>query len=543
MASPMNRRTWIKSSAGYVAASGLLGGCAPGEEGRRKEQPDETGLNVYFGDIHNHNSVGYARGTMERAYEIAAGHLDFFAFTPHSHWPDVPIMEQDKHMKWLDGFEVTRRRWPDVIAANKSCNEPGAFVVFHAYEWHSSEFGDYVILFPGDDEKLTHFDKLEELQEFAFEKGALLIPHHPAYRQGRRGANPKFWDPRVTQLLEIFSEHGNAECDEGPGDYIRHSMGGRWSANTLQAILKEGHRVGVLASTDDHLGCPGAYGEGLAAVLAPELTREAVFDALKKRRCYGVTGDRIAIDFRLNGHLMGEETAWREDRSVYAAVSGWDRLDRVELLRNNRVVHRDFPMDKEVPAGVWDRPLLLRVELGWGPWGSLDMARVCDWEMDIGIKGGKIIGFQPCFQAGPLEEERRNRVRAIGDNTLRLSSYTSRRQAFEERPTNAVVLKLTAGPEAMLEIDLKKPSAQVVRRKLAGLLEAGDVIFTGPFPDESILVHRLVPETLYESSFTLTDRSGGETTDWYYLRVVQANGQMAWSSPIWVERKGVAPKG
>jgi len=34
---------------------------------------------------------------------------------------------------------------------------------------------------------------------------------------------------------------------------------------------------------------------------AGELTREGVFEALRARRTFAVTGDRIALDFRING--------------------------------------------------------------------------------------------------------------------------------------------------------------------------------------------------------------------------------------------------
>ena len=43
---------------------------------------------LLWGDLHNHNSVGlfhYSKGSLERTIEIARSHLDFFAFTGHSH--------------------------------------------------------------------------------------------------------------------------------------------------------------------------------------------------------------------------------------------------------------------------------------------------------------------------------------------------------------------------------------------------------------------------------------------------------------------------
>ena len=76
----------------------------------------------------------------------------------------------------------------------------------------------------------------------------------------------------MSPVLEIFSEHGLAEHDRGPQDYIRHSNGGRWTRNTMRSALKRGFRVGVIASSDDHAGYPGAYGEGMVGIYAKELT-------------------------------------------------------------------------------------------------------------------------------------------------------------------------------------------------------------------------------------------------------------------------------
>ena len=77
------------------------------------------------------------------------------------------------------------------------------------------------------------------------------------------------------------------------------------------------------------------------------------------------------MDFRLNGHVMGQELAYVKKREVAVIVTGWDQVDRVELLKNNRVIHRDFPMDRVPYRSSWDRPVLVRVEYGWGPWAAL----------------------------------------------------------------------------------------------------------------------------------------------------------------------------
>jgi hypothetical protein len=38
----------------------------------------------------------------------------------------------------------------------------------------------------------------------------------------------------------------------------------------------------------------------------------------------------------------------------------------------------------------------------------------------------------------------------------------------------------------------------------------------------------------YDTSFEVDDTGTSTPPDWYYVRVIQANGQHAWSSPIWV---------
>jgi len=40
-----------------------------------------------------------------------------------------------------------------------------------------------------------------------------------------------------------------------------------------------------------------------------------------------------------------------------------------------------------------------------------------------------------------------------------------------------------------------------------------------------------------QAQFEFTDDDFGPGTSWYYLRAIQMNGEMAWSSPIWISKK------
>ena len=72
---------------------------------------DNSRAQLFWGDLHNHNAVGYAKGSLERSIDLAKEHLDFFAFTGHASWHDMPKMPGDRHMKWVNGFEVHSNHW------------------------------------------------------------------------------------------------------------------------------------------------------------------------------------------------------------------------------------------------------------------------------------------------------------------------------------------------------------------------------------------------------------------------------------------------
>ena len=140
---------------------------------------------LYWGDLHNHNAVGYAKGSLARSIGIAREHLDFFAFTGHASWHDMPLMPKNRHMHWVNGFKVHSEHWPKTrkMLTDATDNE---FLAFLGYEWHSSRFGDHCLIFPEDQEDLFLPDDVEALLDFAEAKRALAIPHHVAYKEGWR---------------------------------------------------------------------------------------------------------------------------------------------------------------------------------------------------------------------------------------------------------------------------------------------------------------------------------------------------------------------
>ena len=488
---------------------------------------------ILYGDIHNHNAHGYGVGSIERSLEVARSHLDFFSFTGHSSWHDMPAMEGGRERHWIEGFRRLKDTWPQVQQVIAAGNRDGEFCAFLGFEWHSSQWGDQCVVFPRDHRPIFYSSEVPKLRRFCAEEGALMIPHHLAYPKGRRGVNWDCFDESCTPVVEIYSEHGNSEDDRGPYPFFTHSMGGRETANTARAALEAGLRFGFVGSSDDHAGFPGAYGEGLMAALVTDFTREGIFEAIRARRTYALTGDRIELEFEVEGAPMGASIECGAHAEVAFEVRGRDELDVVEVIQDGRVVHRAFSDDALASERAFAQPVQLRLEWGWGPWGALALDRICDWAMTVEVKGGRIARFFPCLQSMPFDEQRRHRFERNGEAGIAICSYTGRKNAYRENPNQSVVLEIEGGPDAVLELALTEPVVQRSEIRLGELARGSQNLFTGPFPKEGYQWHRLVPRAAssLEGHCTLEIPAGRTHA---YLRARQKNGHMAWASPVFV---------
>ena len=184
----------------------------------------------------------------------------------------------------------------------------------------------------------------DELWEILKGREALTIPHHTKFGNV---TNWDYYNHTHQRLVEICSSWGISET------------GGPYS---VQRALAMGHRIGFIGGTDSHHGLAnqGSFfvddGNGLACVMARELTRDAIWEALHERRCYATTGDRILLDFTLNDAPMGTDLAVDlaefGPRHFAMRVAGTYRIDSIELLCNNEVVYTTHPQS-DVWEGEW----------------------------------------------------------------------------------------------------------------------------------------------------------------------------------------------
>jgi hypothetical protein len=120
---------------------------------------------------------------------------------------------------------------------------------------------------------------------------------------------------------------------------------------TLQRFLSMGGRTGFVGVTDTHKGEPATR----TAVLARELTRAAIFEALRHRRNYAVSHAPIGLNVQVNGHFMGEAIAIDGAPRIAVDIQGTDRIEEVVIIRDGAVLHSIHPGAPKVKFEYVDR--------------------------------------------------------------------------------------------------------------------------------------------------------------------------------------------
>ena len=84
----------------------------------------------------------------------------------------------------------------------------------------------------------------------------------------------------------------------------------------------------------------GKYKNGLVAVYTKELTREAIFNAIKNRRCYATTNARILGYFNINGNISGSEIDHNGNKPLKIKVEffGTGDIEFVEIVKNGKII-------------------------------------------------------------------------------------------------------------------------------------------------------------------------------------------------------------
>jgi len=306
------------------------------EEDRQQIMHQGRKFHIYYGDLHAHSTLSTCANHLDSppddqySYSRDNANNDFCAVTDHG--------------MHLDNYDFHRLK--KLANAN---NQPGHFVAFMAQEYSSCRYyhegyGHKNIIYLEDNPQF-YFNPLKssilpqpyacpspaEMWAALRGKKAITIPHQLADAGVGAYTDWSYMNKELQPVAEILQGRGNYEYLGCPREARLFKKG-----HSLQDAWNMGHVIGVIASPDHG----GSWGR--AAVIAEDLTRESIFNALKKRRCYGTTMAHIYLDFRINDHMMGEEITIDSATSPrqIKVVSDFEALQTLVLFKNNKEILR-----------------------------------------------------------------------------------------------------------------------------------------------------------------------------------------------------------
>jgi hypothetical protein len=324
-----------------------------------------------------------------------------------------------------------------------------------------------------------------------------------------------------------------------------HSCWGTFEWIVWDAFEK-GYRVGIVGNSDGHKGRPGAdfpgasfFGSqgGLTCFIAPRLDRDAIFAAMRRRHHFATTGNRMLLDVAVTcpgdatvfldnppGHGGRTETARRlmmgdvarvdcDAVTLDVEVVGSAPIERVDILRGREVI------ETLRPFAAADLGRRVRMTMEGAEYRG--RARTTTWDGSLRVSGNRIERAE-MFNNWNLDRG----IQSMSADGVSWKAVTTGNTCGID-----FMLGDAAGGE--LEIETKHVSAKLAVDDIG--LE--DTVLDGGGLERMIKFYRLpvAPDvTRITHSMEIPLLDAGDTP--IFVRVTQADGHKAWSSPVYLFR-------
>lgn len=513
---------------------------------------------IYFGEFHT-NIHSSQLTELKEWYEYAKEMLDFWAPVYYPYY----VNQNELGFKFEDTIDdkVIEKDWELINSFIAKQND--GYVVFPAYEWQGSGTdGDHNVFFLETNGSFKNPSTYQELYEDLKNEEVFAIPHHPGYQSGHRGKNWLTNNSSFSPVAEIYSSHGSSETSDAAIPLNVHiHMGPRAETGTLLYALKKDVKVGVIASGDNHV-CPAISGNGFFGVVTDDYSKEGVFKAIKNRNTYGVSRNRIKLDYTINNQIMGSEVKFTDNAQARVEVIAGSAIDRVEVYRNG-VYDHGF-----IHSGTWEREKLserlrfkFELELGWGPDRRVfeNISRKV-WDVKLETEGeiisveklwtspgSKIVSSSnKCFHS---KVETKKDI--PGQGKLNQKNYLTpsiQNQSFifelEDEVNNILKLWIDDELHEIRVSDLLEEAILIAKEKEVEELLEKEYSFKSFYREDpwwhnayKFMLHKAVPQRAYTLEYKFIISHLEREEDSLLVKVIQRNGEVAWSSPIWLSQE------
>ncbi len=293
---------------------------------------------LFWGDIHSHSAFSDGSGTPDQLYTYArdVALIDFAAITDHA------------EMFPRFGDTAVGTTFQDYVDTTNRFNEAGRFATIVALEWTPllATARDYLctshvnFYMSGDSVPyISTFDQHTPYEAYEAVRAATNDPFMAWTHHVTRDEYPSdfgFYNETLNTMAEVYSCHGSGEFQDSLNLYpMVHGLDESHHGYSVNDALRMGRRFGIMASSDSHDGNPGhdllhtsartltqqpytfsayRYGVvqpgGLTGVLAANLSRASVFEALQSRAAIATTWiNRPFVNFSVNGVSVGDQNS------------------------------------------------------------------------------------------------------------------------------------------------------------------------------------------------------------------------------------------
>lgn len=436
-------------------------------------------------------------------------------------------------------------------------NEKGDYISFVGYEWQGTgEDGDHNVYFKNDDQAdIQLVPRYSQLVERFKGEPVVGIPHHLAYSLGNRGKNWSTHNEEFSPFVETYSHHGSSERDRTNLTMDRHiHMGPRVDETSMISGIKQGVHFGIIASGDNH-EVPAMVKYGRAGVWADEYSKDGLWDAFTSRRVYGFTDSKISVWAECEGSAMGSQIETeKEEVIINTKVHANNSVERIELYRNGEL--DDIHVVKKQPLENLNGKVRMKfsIECGWGP-NIKFFPEFTEkiWNGSLSVDG-KIISVEQVYSSFDNSYEQVSDTEVTfsaksqksgGDHWMRDAAMRTEGFIFEleGQLDSEIHLEVSGRKEVYTIQQLIEGSQLIVFEEEAKSLMKERTGLEEYYRSDSwyhnaykVKLHQGAPLAEYDiaASFDISTESD-ETS--YFIKVVQADGQTAWGSPVWIRKK------
>ena len=481
-------------------------------------------LQAYWGDLHGQSGETVGINPIREYFEFGR---------------DLAMLDVMSHQ--ANDFQVKNAFWDDINQVTAEFDAPGSFVAFPGYEWsgNSPTGGDHNVFFRNEGQRMVRSSH------------ALLIDRDDIEEDAT--TTRELFEALKEEDCVLYAHIGGrpANIAQADGGWLRTSLEVHSDWGTFEWIMADsfelGYRHGLVCNSDGHKGRPGAshpgassFGAlgGLTCILAPELSRDGIFEAMRRRHHFGTTGGRLHMDvsatlespahvfgrdprvgasdhFEARAVMMGDIAEVTDDEArVSVQAETQSPLLAVDLLRGMDCVKRF------VPYAQADLGRRYRVCFHGAEYRG--RGRQTTWVGQVRVRGAAITRFET-INAWNHDKK----LEQTGDDLVEFDLLTT---------GNFVGFDIWLDGDAdTLKIATSLVSDTVFLSNLGlepVILDAGGL-------DRKVTVSRL-PEELTVCSLELEQdvelSADGDTPIW--VRIATEDGHLAWSSPIYLFKRG-----